>query len=607
MGSDSMPTPSRTVFTLLEEAAARWGNAPALHQPSGVSDREKYRTWSWTEYCNAACEIAAGLRRIGVRKGDVVALVSETRAEFYLADLGIMASGCISAALYTSYPVDDQIRTLQACDARAVIVEDPKAWRRLHEAANPPLAVYWILLTGTAEGALSLEELRKEGRAALESDPGLKERLRREVLPSDPAILYLTSGATGQPKMALVTHAALVFNMDMGPAVLHADPQDCMLAFLPSAHVTQRVVTELLPVRCGLPVWFSESLMRLPEELRSVRPTIFVAPPRFWERVYTNIRTQVARRPPLARNVFETFLNLGLKAARLRQERKPVPAWLRAALRLGDRLVFAGVRARFGGRMRIAGSGSAPLGKELAQFYMAIGMPLVEGYGLTEGGVVVLNPLDAPRPGSIGKALPGVELRIDSEGELLVRGPTLFAGYYNDPEATAQVLRDGWLCTGDTAEIDAEGYVYITGRKKELIVTSSGKKIFPSRIENLFRVEPIVSNVLLIGDRLPYLAALITINANAAESLEEMEEWRGRPLPEIAAAAPVVAEVSRAIRRVNRHLAQFEQIRKFRILERDFTIGDGELTATLKLRRSRALENFRDAVRELYHGKEQAH
>jgi long-chain acyl-CoA synthetase len=230
------------------------------------------------------------------------------------------------------------------------------------------------------------------------------------------------------------------------------------------------------------------------------------------------------------------------------------------------------------------------LGKELGRFYAAIGMPLIEGYGLTEGGVLTLNPLDRPKSGSIGVALPGVELRLAEDGELLVKSATLFAGYYNDPGSTAAVLRDGWLFTGDIAELDSDGYVYITGRKKELIVSSNGKKIYPARIEGLFKAEPIVNQVVLIGDRLPFVTALVTVNVATAETLK----------------GPVQAEVQKAVARVNKQLAPFEQIRKFRILERDFSIETGELTPTMKVRRNRVLENNRELVSELYMGKEES-
>jgi long-chain acyl-CoA synthetase len=259
-------------------------------------------------------------------------------------------------------------------------------------------------------------------------------------------------------------------------------------------------------------------------------------------------------------------------------------------MKVFDKLVYSKIRERLGGEMRIAASGAAPLSKELGEFYAAFGLPLIEGYGLTEGGVVSLNPIARPKPGSIGHLLPGVEARIADDGELLIKSPCLFSGYYQDPVSTAAVLKDGWLYTGDIAEFDSEGYLYITGRKKELIVSSNGKKIYPNRIEGLFKSEPLINQVLLIGDKMPYVTALFTINPQAAEHLNGGEQ--------------VTTEVQKAVAKVNKQLASFEQIRKFRVLERDFSIEAGELTPTMKVRRNRVLENYRSVVSELYMGKD---
>jgi len=591
---------SRTMYAVLEQAAQRYGNASALYQPIG---KGKYQTYSWSEYKCAAEEIACGLRTLGIGKGDVVAIHAETRAEFYLADLGILANGSIAAALYTTYPLPDQIGNLRASDARAVFVEDPKSMQALIEAAGqPPLPVRWILLTGQTENALTLEGLRAEGRKSQADDPQAFEKIRAEVRPEDHAILYLTSGATGEPKMGLTTHAALVANVDMGPMALGLSPNDCTISFLPSAHIAQRVVIELLPIGMGVPVWFSESLAKLPGEMKTIRPTFLLAPPRVWERIFASVNAEVKKKSALARKLFHGAVGLGAEVSRLSEEGKPAPKWMRNALKLAERLVFSKIRARLGGQLRIAASGAAPLGKELARFYAAIGMPLIEGYGLTEGGVLTLNPLDRPKFGSIGVALPGVELRLAEDGELLVKSATLFAGYYKDPASTVSVLRDGWLYTGDIAEIDSFGYVYITGRKKEMIVSSNGKKIYPARIEGLFKSEPIVNQVVLIGDRLPFVTALVTVNVATAETLKGMEPFKDR----VAGAPPVQTEVRKAVARVNKQLAPFEQIRKFRILERDFSIETGELTPTMKVRRNRVLENHREVVSELYMGKEES-
>ncbi|MBS1859814.1 MAG: long-chain fatty acid--CoA ligase [Acidobacteria bacterium] len=586
----------RNLYQVLEQTAEHYGDAPALRQPAG----DGYLIYSWRQWQEAALEIAAGLRALGMGKGDVVALNSETRLEFYLADLGIVTNGSIAAAMYPSYPPADLVRTIQNAGARAVFVEDAKTLRLLH---NAPVE-RWILLTGEAEGALSLDELRSLGRSEMQREPGLREGLRGAAEPGDTAILYLTSGATGEPKMALVTHHALVSNVQMGPPVLPIGPQDCTVAFLPSAHIAQRVVIEYLPLYCGMPVTFSESLLKLPGEIRKVRPTILLAPPRMWERIYSTICTELRKRPAPIRKAFYGALGLGLAAARHRRAGRPVPPHISVPLALADRIFFHKVRARFGGRLKVPASGAAPLGKDLAEFYEAIGMPLIEGYGLTEGGVASLNPLDRPKPGSIGIPLPGVEVRISEENEILIKSPCLFSGYLNDPGTTSEVLRGGWLHTGDIGHVDSDGYIFITGRKKELIVSSTGKKIYPARVEALFKTEPLVSQVLLIGDRLPFLTALFTINTAAAETLKGMEEWRGRPANEIVQSPPVLAEIQKAVQRVNRQLAPFEQVRRHRVLGRDFSIERGELTATMKVRRTRAMENFREDIEELYAGRE---
>jgi long-chain acyl-CoA synthetase len=595
----------RTLPGVLEDAARKQPGAIALHQPAGLKKAPKYQTYTWTQYRDIVREVACGLHSIGLAKGDIVALNTETRAEFYFADLGAIANGCISAALYTSLPPADLVRGIANADAKAIFVEDPKTMRTLRDTGAPEGPATWILLTGELPGVLTLNQLREKGRAAMVADPALFGRLQAAISPEDPAVLYLTSGATGEPKMGLAAHRAIVANIEMGPHVLPLNPNDSTLVFLPSAHIAQRIVGEFLPILYGMPVYFSEGLAKMPAELKSIRPTFLLAPPRVWERVFASISTEIKKRPLVTRKLFYGALGLGLKAAHLRHEGREVPGWMKSALKAADRLVFQKIRQRLGGRLRIAASGAAPLGQDLAHFFEAIGLPLVEGYGLTEGGIVALNPVGTPRSGSIGKLLPGIEIKLAEDGELLIKSPTLFSGYYKDPGATEAVLRDGWLHTGDIAEVDTQGYIYITGRKKELIVSSNGKKIYPSRIESLFKMEPLINQVLLIGDRQPYVTALFTVNVAAVEMLKGMEEFKNRLLPELVTAAPVLDEVGQAVKRANKQLASFEQIKRFRILDRDFSIENGELTPTMKVRRTQVLENFRQIVAELYLGREE--
>ena len=598
--------PGRTVFTVLEKTAQGYGDAIALYQPTGSKAGGGYRTCSWNEWLRNSREIALGLRALGLKKGEIVCILSETRAEFYLTDIGIMGAGGVSAALYTAYPMADLARNIQAVEPRFLFVEDAETRDKL-KAAVDEQKITWpeqvILMTGEAPGAMTLEALRMRGQETLQRDSEAFARLSDEISPGDAAILYLTSGATGEPKMGLTSHEAVLANLDMGPVVLPIRPDDSTVVFLPSAHIAQRIVLELVPMRMGTPVWFSESLARLPAELRTIRPTVFLAPPRVWERMYATILVEIKKRPRIARKMFHGALGLGLEAAKYRQEGKPLPLWLSRMLKISDRLVFNKIRERLGGRIRIAASGAAPLGKDLAQFFAAIGMPLIEGYGLTEAGVISFNPIDRPKAGSIGKLLPRVEARLGEDGELQVRTPCLFEGYYKDEAATRSVMsEDGWFSTGDIAEVDSDGYWYITGRKKELIVSSNGKKIYPARIENLFKVEPLVNQVLLVGDKKPYVTALLTIHA---AQLPELKAKNGDgPQTEEAATDAVTKAVQAAVSRVNKHLADFERIRRFKVLDRDFSIEEGELTPTMKIRRAQVLENHRELVNQLYLGRE---
>ena len=570
---------SRTLWSVLEATASKYPEKIALKQPAGDGS---YRTWTWREYADTVKEIAVGLRELGIAKGDMVALASETRAEFYLADIGILATGAIAAALYTSLPYAEQAKTLIACDARCVFVENEKVRQTLDAAAAKAKEFEWILLKGDS-AFMTLDKIRAMGAEKLKSDPDSFSRITQSFDDSATAVLYMTSGATGEPKMGLVTHHAIVRNIEMGPIVLPLSPEDTTIAFLPSAHIAQRVVVEYLPILEGACVVFSEGLQKLPHEFKSVKPTFVLAPPRVWERVFSSISTEIKKRPAAIRKLFYAGVGIGAEGSRLRQQNKPVPVWMRASLSFFNRVIFSKIRERLGGRIRIAASGAAPLGKDLSEFFAAIGLPLIEGYGLTEGGVSMLNPIERPKAGSIGKLLPCYEARIEDDGELMLKGPCIFSGYYKDPEATAAVLRDGWLATGDIAQEDSEGYFYITGRKKEIIVASNGKKIYPARIEAMLKREPSISQVLLVGDKLPFVTALFTVTGSPSETGEA---------------------VAKIVKQTNRELSAFEQIRKFKILDRDFSIERGELTPTMKLRRARVLENYRDLIGEMYLGRE---
>ncbi len=326
-----MAMAGRNVFTVLEETARQYGDAAALHQPTGTKDQRSYRSYSWNEWAQISREIALGLRELGLKKGEFVCVLSETRAEFYLVDLAVMGAGGVSAALYTAYPMPDLARNVISTAPRFLLVEDAKTLNALVTAIEEQggtLPEHIILLTGQTEITHSLEEVRVFGREALARDPSVWTRLQAEISPRDPAILYLTSGSTGEPKAGLTSHAAIIANLDMVPTHFPIGPDDSTLVFLPSAHIAQRIVLELIPMRMGTPVWFSESLARLPADLRNVKPTVFLAPPRVWERMYATVQTELKKRPENAQKVFAVALQLGRKAAEYRRAGKRVPLGL---------------------------------------------------------------------------------------------------------------------------------------------------------------------------------------------------------------------------------------------------------------------------------------
>ena len=579
---------TRTVFTALEEAAAKYGESAALIQP--VPGGQPI-TYSWVQYKQIVKEVTCGLRSLGIVRGDVVAIQSETRAEFYFADMGIISNGSTAAAMYTSYPQGTAIAKLQACKAKLAFVENPKMMATLAASLSgaEPMDIRWVLMTGCAEGIMTLDELREKGREAMAADAQMFARIHLETKPEDYAIIYLTSGSTGEPKMGLITHKAIIANIAAAPAVLPLGPTDITIAFLPSAHITQRLVLQLMPLEFGMTIYFSESLSRLPKEIQSVQPTFLLAPPRLWERIHTNIVSELKKKPKLIQNLFHGGLGLAMKAAEYKSRDKSVPLWISAPLGLLDGIIFSKLREKLGGRIRFAVSGSAPLGKDLANFFTAVGVPLIEGFGLTEGGVTHINPILRPKVGSIGKLLPTVECKLMPDGEIALNGPTLFSGYYNDPEATAKVFADGWLLTGDIGSVDDEGYWYITGRKKEVLVASNGKKIYPNRIEGMFKGESLISQVVLAGDKRTFVTALFTLNAVAVDGSTE----------------PAEAVVKRLVDLVNRKLESHEQIRKFKILPREFSINQGEVTPTMKIRKSIVMEHFSKEINEMYAGKEE--
>ncbi len=559
--------------------------------------------------------VSQGLGRLGVKPGDRVAILSENRPEWALADFAILGCGAANVPLYTTLTPAACEYILKDSGARVVFVSSQAAlekirgvWDRLPDLAHAvildaPMSAVSVFSTALrgAQGGPPREFSWKD----LVGDPQLAtpERARfeesaRAVQPEHLASIIYTSGTTGTPKGVMLTHANIVSNVLAAPSELSSS--DLALSFLPLCHIYERTA-DYLYFYHGVPIAYAESIEAVPQNLREVRPTVAAAVPRLFEKMYARVLDSINQAPAPRRKLFWWAIGVGRKALRRRIAGLPVSGALAFRLKLADRLVFRKLRDRLGGRIRYFISGGAPLDPELAEFFNAAGITVCEGYGLTETSPVIsTNVPSRVRPGTVGRPIPGVEVKIAADGEILVRGPNVMKGYYNQPEETAKAIEDGWLRTGDIGELTAEGDLRITDRKKDLLKTAGGKFIAPQPIENRLRSSAWLANAVVIGDRRPYAAALL---APRYDKLAEFARARGLPAAspaELARLPEVAALIQREVDAVNADLAPYERIKRFALIERDFTIESGELTPTLKVRRSLVEKQYGDKIESLY-------
>jgi long-chain acyl-CoA synthetase len=535
--------------------------------------------------------LALGLHDLGVRRGDRVAILGETRPEWMLADLAILAIGAVTVGIYTTSPPPQVAHVLSNSGARAVFYDREEQRAKLAAVRADCPALEHILAFA------DMEALARRGEAALARDAQAFERLVAAVEPSDLATIIYTSGTTGPPKGAMLTHANLVSVIEAARDVLPLGPDDIGVAFLPLAHSLQRVAS-YGGLALGVRGAFAESIEKLPENWREIRPTVQASVPRIWEKAYARAQAAVEGGTAVRKALFRWAHGVGREMAEFRRRgaERFAPAGLKLRHALAERLVFRRVQAVFGGRVRFLTSGGAPISLEILEFFYAMGVLILEGWGLTETAApATLNTPDAFKFGTVGRAIRGTELKIAEDGEVLVRGPGVFQGYWRDPEATREAFTaDGFFKTGDIGELDADGFLRITDRKKSLIVTSAGKKIAPANVEAAVKKHaPLVSQVYVHGDRRSYLVALVTLDAEEA-----------RRLPGGVAGAE--AAVAAGFEAANRELARYEQVKRWRIVEREFSQEDGLLTPTLKQKRKAIEKRYAAEIEALYAAGEDA-
>ena len=599
--------PGDTLPAMFWHAVAARGDRTWLRQ----KDLGLWRCWSWNDAADAVREVAHGLMALGLERGQTASILSNTVVEWVLCDLSVLSCGAVSNGIY---PTDSAAQVQYLCeDSRTVVLfveDDEQLDKALQASERLPLLRKIVVfdMEGLADFehplVTSLDALRAQGREHLAQCPGLVEQRVAALQPDDLAILVYTSGTTGKPKGAMHLHGALAWTVRHAALVLPQVEGDERMCFLPLCHIAERMIGEFSSIYAGSILNFVENPDTVPENVREIAPTIFFAVPRVWEKFYSAVTIAIKEAGRLQQWAYAWAIGVGGNVADRVLERRPVPAWLKAQFMLARWLALDNVRRLVGiHRARYLLTGAAPIAPDLIRWYLALGVPMLEGWGMTETtGLGIINRPHAMRIGTIGTPADGVQARIDpASGEIQVRGRNVFAGYLNQPEKTAETIDpDGWLHTGDVGTVDAEGYFRITDRMKDIIITAGGKNITPSEWENELKFSPYVIDAVVIGDKRPYLTALVMIDQ---ENVERYAQERDVPFSNYASltrAPEIRALIEGEIDKVNKKFARVEQIKRFHLLETQLTAEDEELTPTMKLKRKLVHAKYAPQIDAMY-------
>ena len=583
-----------TVATLPGSAAERFADrVAARHKVAG-----EWRELTYGDAGKAINEIALGLIELGIEGGDRVCLLANTRVEWTLASFAISAAGAVAVPVYPTNSAHECEWVAGNSGAKAIICEDQDQRSKIDEVRGGLPDLAHVIGIESGGGELTLDDLRERGRQRDADELG---RRQSHVERDDAYTIVYTSGTTGPPKGVVLTHRNAMTVCEIVEELEFVQPGDTSYLYLPLAHVFALVTMIATWDQGTTLVFFSGDTRQILPEIIETKPTYVPSVPRIFEKLYAAAMTMQEQASEEDRARFRQAVKLGVEVRRRQQRGEPIPDEMQAQFDQADKAVFERVRGLFGGQVRQAVSGAAPIAPEILEFFYAAGVPVLEGWGMTETTAVgTVGTLDAFKFGTVGKALPGVELRIaDEDGEILMRGPNVFREYWRNPEATAETLVDGWLHTGDLGEIDDEGYLKITGRKKDIIITAGGKNLTPANIENDLKQSRFISQAVMYGDRKPYPVALITLDP------EEIAPWareRGLPedLPSLAENDQVLEMVQKELDRANANYAQVEQIKRFKILDHDLSIETGELTPTLKVKRNVISDHYGDLFEAMY-------
>ncbi|MGE0500734.1 MAG: long-chain fatty acid--CoA ligase [Rhizobiaceae bacterium] len=578
-----------------------------------VAHREKdYGIWlsyTWADFLEHARLIGLGLISLGLKRGDVVSILSEDNKEWIYTDLGVQSVGGIASGVYTTDSASQLAYLVTDSDSRFLFVENDEQLDKYLSVRDrmPGLSRVIVYDRDGLHGfeddrVIFLDDLYRIGREFLKANPNRFDEEVAKSAPKDTAILVYTSGTTGPPKGAMISNENIMASISGALITLPVKEGDEQVCFLPLCHILERLITAFIPIALKSTVNFAESPETVFDNVREVSPHVFTAVPRVWEKVYSRVAIMAGESTFLGRWAYKRAVATGMKRAECLEDGKPVPLLTSAAYAFWDFMVLNNLRRMLGfDRLRRGTTGAAPISPDLLRWYKAIGVTVLEGYGMTESsGVISLNLIDGYKTGSIGKPVPGSEVRIAPDGEIQYRGGNVFKGYWNKPEKTAETIVDGWLRTGDMGRIDNQGFLHITGRLKDIIITAGGKNITPAEIENRLKFSPYISDAVLIGDKRKYLTCLIMIDQ---ENVEKFAQDRRVPFGDfksLCAAEEVRELIAGVVEETNREYARVEQIKDFRLIDVLLTAEDDELTATMKLKRSFVEQKHKKLIDEMY-------
>ena len=569
----------------------------------------RYGAISYSELRRKVELFALGLASVGVKRGDHVSIISENRPEWIVADMGMLYLGAVNVPIYPTLTAKQVEFIFNDSGVKAVVVSNQLQLAKVLKIMPKVKSLKKVVLMTPGQGAsddrlLSFPQILKEGELFERHNPEYLSRALDLAMRDDLVTIIYTSGTTGVPKGVMLTNDNFVSNIKSAALVIPFGPDDVLLSYLPLCHSFERMAGYYTAMSCGASIAFAESIESVRENLLEVKPTVVTTVPRLFERFSAGIRRQVDSSPPLRRKLFYWAVNVGRQYAHAKKHGS-VTGTLKIQHVLANRLVYGKLHAKMGGRLKYFVSGGAPLAREVGEFFEAVGIRIIEGYGLTESSPVIsVNHLDHYKFGTVGFPIPGVEVKIAEDGEILARGPNIMKGYWNNKRATEEAIdRDGWLHTGDIGVFDAEGFLMITDRKKHLFVSSAGKNIAPAQIENLFLQSRYISQFVLIGDRRMFISALIVPDFDAIREHADKNGIEYRSVTDLTNHPEIHSLIERDIQNLQKDLANFERVRRFALLDKPFTIENGELTPTQKVKRNIVEERYRDIIENMYRGK----